>query len=41
VADDAAHPALVAVVVANSNLTVPSNWSRRTIAAEELDVDQA
>lgn len=38
-AGDASHPALVAVVVANSNLNVPSNWSRRTIAAEQPDLD--
>ncbi|WP_416972259.1 hypothetical protein [Streptomyces sp. 4F14] len=32
-------PALVAVVVVNSWLPVPSNWSRRTITAEEIDLD--
>lgn len=36
---DPTDPALVAVVVANTNLTVPSNWSRRTIAAEEVSLE--
>lgn len=32
-------PALVAVAVVNGGLPVPSNWSRRTITAEEIDLD--
>ncbi|WP_345981140.1 hypothetical protein [Streptomyces sp. DSS69] len=33
---DPPAPALVAVVVVNAGLPVPSNWSRRTITAEEI-----
>ncbi|MFE9132148.1 hypothetical protein ACFYOF_43215 [Streptomyces sp. NPDC007148] len=37
-AASAPAPALVAVVVVNAGLPVPSNWSRRTITAEEIDL---
>ncbi|MFJ2568461.1 hypothetical protein ACIO02_37050 [Streptomyces sp. NPDC087568] len=37
-AEDAPAPALVAVVVVNAGLIVPSSWSRRTITAEEVDL---
>ncbi|MFI1035223.1 hypothetical protein [Streptomyces sp. NPDC020951] len=36
---DPPAPALVAVVVVNAGLPVPSNWSRRTITAEEISLD--
>ncbi|MFJ7146687.1 hypothetical protein ACIQVT_00415 [Streptomyces sp. NPDC100445] len=37
--EDAPAPALVAVVMVNAGLIVPSSWSRRTITAEEIDLD--
>ncbi|MET9221726.1 hypothetical protein ABZX65_23565 [Streptomyces sp. NPDC003300] len=37
-APDAPAPSLVAVVVVNAGLPVPSNWSRRTIAATQIDL---
>lgn len=38
-AEDTPAPALVAVVMVNAGLIVPSSWSRRTITAEEIDLD--